>query len=416
MSSNQFRSTQYVLNVIFNKFFNECQLIKTSNRGIQDNFQSERYATGRTLNYRLMERYIVGKGATAEDQARVQVIRPLSITDQFHVMINQDGFELKFDRAADKPYIEMATKPIGLYLANAGESFLAEAAQTASYMAVGTPGVAVSFDTLLAARGYMVNMAIPQDGEWYGALDVKAGQAISSDLKGSYNNTVNRDALMRGFIDNLVDLKLFETVFLKRHISGAGEAGGSPPAGFKLGGTVVGPVVGGNVINVTGLIADSIVFRKGDIIEVDDAAECYMINPLTRNHFGQRAQLVVTEDVLSDNTGAAVVPVSMDGPIITDIEDASRNLSAPIPNGAQLLLRDDHNVSLAYHRDALVFAAPPMYQLDGGVVTSQTTSDVYKLSLTMTRGSDVKNYKQRDRTDFIAGRAINSSFMVRICH
>ena len=174
-----------------------------------------------------------------------------------------------------------------------------------------------------------------------------------------------------------------------------------------------GPITGGNTINVTGLgqAPGAIVFNAGDIIEVDDSAGVFMVNPLTYQSLKQRAQFVVTSQVISANGSTASIPVN---PTIV-IDGARQNISAAIPNGAQMLLRQSHNVSLAYHTQAIVFAAPPIKELRGGVEAVTRYSDLYKLSMTYTLGADIRNYEQLDRIDVICGVAINPEFAVRIC-
>jgi len=80
-----------------------------------------------------------------------------------------------------------------------------------------------------------------------------------------------------------------------------------------------------------------------------------------------------------------------------------------------LLLRDSHNVSIAYNSQAIVFAAPPLKELVGGVEAVTRYSDLYKLSMTYSLGADIRNYEQLDRIDMLAGVAINPEFAVRIC-
>ena len=194
-------------------------------------------------------------------------------------------------------------------------------------------------------------------------------------------------------------------------MAGTGEAAGAPPAGFRLGGTITnGPISAGNTFVVTGLVINSTAFRKGDIIEIADAANVFMVNPLTYEPLAQRAQFVVTADALSDGAGNATVFVS---PEIV-VSGARQNISAAIPNGAQLLLSLTHIVSIAYHSQAVVFAAPPMKELRGGVEAVTSYSDLYKLALTYSLGADIRNYQQLDRIDFIAGCTINPEFAVRI--
>jgi len=413
--ANIFRETQYVLDDVFVRFWNSLSFARTANRNLEGDFKNLRFATGQTLDYRLEERYLAGEGASATAEARVQIIRPLSITKQFRTMIEYTGFNLTFDRARDEPYLEMANAPRAKRLANLVEGFIArDNFQKQTYQAVGTPGVPVDFNTILTADAYMTELAIPEDGKRYCGVGPRIAANLSNDLYTTFNNTVNTGALIDGFVGHLSGFDFFKTNFLARQIAGAGQLGGSPPAGFLLAGTVTnGPIVGGNTIAVTGLgqAPGTVVFNEGDIIEVDDAAGVFMINPLTYEPLEQRAQFVVTAQVISAGGSTATIPVN---PTIV-IDGARQNISAAIPNGAQMLLRASHNVSLAYHTQAVVFAAPPIKELRGGVEAVTRYSDLYKLAMTYSLGADIRNYEQLDRIDVICGVAINPEFAVRIC-
>lgn len=410
--ANIMRTTQYVLNDVFVRFWNSLSFARTANRNLEADFKNLTFATGDTLNYRLEERYLGGRGATAVAEARVQVIRPLTISDQFHTMIDYTGWNLTFDRARDEPMLEMANAPRSKRLGNLAEQFIAEENfQLQVYQATGTPGVPLDFDAILLTDAYMTELAIPEDGKRYFGVPPRTSANISSDLQNSFNTTVNTGALIDGFIGQLSGFTFFKTNFLRRQIAGTGQAAGAPPAGFRLGGTITnGPISSGNTFQVTGLVINSTAFRKGDSIEIADAAGVFMVNPLTYQALSQRAQFVVTADALSDGAGNATVFVS---PEIV-VTGARQNISAAIPNGAQLYLALDHTVSLAYHSQAVVFAAPPMKELKGGVEAVTTYSDLYKLALTYSLGADIRNYQQLDRIDFIAGVEINPEFAVRV--
>ena len=412
--SNIFKESQYVLDDVFVRFWNSLSFARTSNRNLEGDFRNLRFATGQTLDYRLEERYLGGEGASATAESRVQVIRPLSITKQFRIMLEYTGFNLTFDRARDEPYLEMANAPRAKRLGNMVERFIASEFQKKTYQAVGTPGVPVDFNTILSADAYMTELAIPEDGKRYSAVAPRVSSNLSNDLYNTFNNTVNTGALIDGFVGHLSGFDFFKTNFLTRQIAGAGQAGGSPPAGFLLGGVVTnGPIVGGNTIAVgsLGQAPGTVVFREGDIVEIDEDAGVFMVNPLTYEPLEQRAQFVVTADVISADGATANIPVN---PTIV-IDGARQNISAAIPNGAQILLRASHNVSLAYHTQAVVFAAPPIKELRGGVEAVTRYSDLYKLAMTYSLGADIRNYEQLDRIDVICGVAINPEFAVRIC-
>jgi hypothetical protein len=415
MSLNQFEVTQYVLDEVFIRYVNYLNFAKIANRNIEGDFKSLKYATGQTINYRLEERYVGGEGATATSEARVQVIRPLTISKQFNTMVEFTGFELTFDRARDQPYLDMMLNPRAKTLANKTEKFIAsDNFQLQTYQTIGTPGVPISFATVTQADAYMTALGIPEDGNRFFANDPFVSAGLSVALQNVFNMTVNRGALLDGFIGHLSGFDFFKTNFLMRQIAGTpGAVGGTPPAGYVAAGIITnGPISGGNTLVVSGVsaVGGTVLFNVGDIITIDAASGVFMINPLTYQPLAQTAQFVVTQQVVADGTGNATILVN---PTIV-VSGARQNISAAIPNGAQLYSATSHNVSLAFHNQSIVFAAPPIKELKGGVDVQTSYSDLYKLSMTYTLGADIRNYIQLDRLDVICGVAINPEFAVRV--
>ena len=412
--ANVFQTTQYVLDDVFIRFWNSLSFIRTANRNLEADFKNLKYATGQTIDYRLEERYLGGNGAVATTEARVQVTRPLSITEQFNEMLGYTGFELTFDRARDEPYLEMANAPRAKRLANKCEKFVAQKMALNSFQATGTPGVPVDLALILDTDAYMTELAIPEDGKRFAGVGPRTSANISKDLFNVFNNEVNTGALIDGFIGHLSAFDLFKTNFLTRQIAGLGQAGADPELGFKLGGVTTAIVSSGNTIPVgsLGRAPGDIVFRQGDSIEIAVAANVFMVNPLLYDALPQRAQFVVAAEVVTLDGATAIIPVNPLNPII--VSGARQNITQAIPSGSQVLLAKDHNVSLFYHSQALVFAAPPLKELKGGVEAVTTYSDLYKLAITATIGADIRNYEQLDRMDIIAGCAINPEFLVRV--
>jgi hypothetical protein len=408
--ANVFATTQYILDEVFIRYINYLNFAKVANRNLEADFRNLKYATGQTINYRLEERFLGGEGATATDEAVVQVVRPLTIDTQFHSMVSFNGMELTFDRARDQPYLDMMLKPRAKRLANLVEQFICSTNfQPAVYQTTGTPGVPIDFQTVLNTDAYMTELGIPEDGNRYFANSPQVSAALSNDLYTVFNMTVNRGALMDGFIGHLAGFDFFKTNFLVRQIAGAGQAGGSPPTGFILGGTVTnGPITGGNQIALTGLVPSEVAFNAGDKVQFDESAGVFMVNPLNYESLSQTAQFVVTQTVTASMGGTATLTVS---PTIV-ISGARQNISGAIPNGAQLLLAQSHNESIAFQNQSIVFAAPPITELKGGVEAVTTYSDLYKMALTYTLGADIRNYVQLDRLDIICGVSINPGFAV----
>jgi hypothetical protein len=406
---NIFETTQYVLDETFIRFVNYLNYAKVANRNIEGDFKGLKYATGQTIDYRLEERYLGGEGATAVSEARVQVIRPLTISKQFNTMVEFSGFELTFDRARDQPYLDMMLNPRAKRLANLVEKFIAtDNFQLQVYQYTGTPGVPVDFNTVLVTDAYMTQLGIPEDGNRYFSCSPMVSAGLSNDLYTVFNNTVNRGALMDGFIGHLSGFDFFKTNFLVRQIAGTpgGTGGGTPPTGFVDAG-LVASVANGNTFTVTNLTNGATPFNPGDLLTLDIAANVFMVNPLTYEPLAQTAQFVVVSSTAAAGNTATVVV----SPTIVS-SGARQNVSAAIPVNAQLYLAQSHNVSIAFHNQSIVFAAPPIKELKGGVEAVTSYSDLYKLAMTYTLGADIRNYVQLDRIDVICGVAINPEFAV----
>ena len=417
--SNSFQTTQYILDETFIRFINYLNFAKVANRNLEGDFKGLKYATGQTINYRLEERYLGGDGATATSEARVQVVRPLTIDQQFNTMVEFSGFELTFDRARDQPYLDMMLNPRAKRLANKVEQFIATTNfQKQVYQAYGTPGVAIDQNSVFQTDAYMTQLAIPEDGNRYWANSPPVSATLTNSLYNVFNMTVNRGALLDGFVGHLSGFDFFKSNFMQRQVAGTPDAqvAGTPPTGYLAAGLIAsGPISGGSVLTIDGVdnssSAGAVLFREGDILTLDAAANVFMVNPLTYESLAQTAQFVVTADVISLGTGPTTVysvPVS---PTIV-ISGARQNISAAIPDDAQVYRANSHNVSLAFHNQAVVFAAPPIKELKGGVEAVTSYSDLYKMAMTYSLGADIRNYVQLDRIDVICGVAINPEFAV----
>lgn len=413
MALNQFQITQYVLNDVFIRYWNSLSFARVANRNLEGDFKSLKYATGDTVNYRLEERYLGGEGATAVEEARIQIARPLTIEKQFHVMLAYNTKELTFDRARDEPYLKMANAPRAKTLGQKVEKFICQTKfQKQVYQAVGTPGQPIDQSTIFDADAYMTELAIPQDGERYAAISPRTSASLNNSLFNAFNMSVNTGALVDGFIGHLSGFDFFKTNFLTRQIAGTGQAGAGAPAGYKLAGTITnGPITSGNTFAVTGLVINQATpFNPGDIITIAAAANVFMVNPLNYEALEQTAQFVVVSSTASDGAGAATITVSpsivLTGPL--------QNISAAIPNGAQLYMAQSHNVSLMFHSQTIVYAGPPITELKGGVEVVTSYSNLYKMAITATLGADIRNYAQLDRVDTLSGCTINPEFAVRM--
>lgn len=406
---NNISTTQYLTNETLVRLVNYTSFIKVANRQLEEDFRTLRLAPGRTLNYRKEQRFLAGEGASAKPSDYDTNIAPLTIEKQFHSLVNFDGFELTFDRVRDRPYLDMMLIPRAKALAYAAEKYVAFKLQTQLYYQVGTPGVPITFATITEVDALMTEVGIPEDGQRYFAISPGSSATLSQTLYNSFNKDVNTGALMDGFIGHLSGFNFFKSNFLRKQVAGAGDGGTfTAPAGYLGGGIVTnGPILAGNLISVSGVASNQLVFNIGDKITLEPAADVFLVNFGTYEALSTPAQFVVTAPVFSTGTTANI---TVSPTIITT--GVEQNLSAPIPQGAQILLAQTHNESVAFHSSALVFAAPALKELRGGIEAATAWSDVYKLAIVYSLGGDIVNYRQNDRMDIICGAAINGEMGV----
>lgn len=410
--ANSFQTTNYITDEVLVRFLNETALCKLSYRRFEEDFKNLRFATGQTLNYRLEENYTVGTGAVANAQDRIQKIRALTVDQQRHVMVNYNSVELTYDRAKDKPYLDMAMGPQIRNLANAVEQNLADEMKDSFYFTVGDPTASINSPSAInQARGEMRLHGIPDDGMNHVVLTVDDSVSLANGVNNYFNEPVNTQGLMKGLIGRLAGMDIVETVFLGKHTAGTGD-GNAAVAGLIPAGAIKGAVSSGSSLLVDGLPATTNgVFKKGDVIVItDSSAQPYFVNPISKASTARKAQFTVTADVNSDGAGEATVPVSPE--II--ISGAYQKFTGAIPDNATVQIYDSHNVSLAFHMNALVFAAPRMAEKVGGVVSKTQYSDRYKVSVRYEQGADITNDLQLDRLDVLFGRTVNPEYGVRI--
>jgi len=406
--ANSVQVSQYVLDETLVRFLNNIKLVKTAYRKFEEKYETLEYATGATLNYRLEENYVAEAGWSATEQAINQRVRSLTVDQPYHVMIGMDGSDLTLNRLADKPYLDDHLGPMARTLAETAEKYVADKLKMAVYNTIGTPGSPINSPNLInKARGAMVKLGIPMDGMNYLALSVDESINLANGVNNFFNTKVNTAALMEGYLGDLAGMGIFETMFLGTQVAGSG-GGGAAVNGLIASGQIAATVSSGNTITIKGLPTSTAnVFRAGDIIQV---AGSYFVNPTGAFVTTQPAQFCVQANASTDGSGNTTVTVSPS--IVTS--GVYKNIDTPLQLNSAVSLFATHNVSIAYHRNAIVFAAPPIRKLQHGVTATRSFSKQYQISMTSTQGSDIRNYKDLYRMDILMGATINPEYAIRI--
>lgn len=333
---------------------NELSFTATADKRWEPIYEESVYKKGDTINIRQPVQFVTSEGQTAAIENIEETTVPLVIEKQFNWRVGITGKE---DALTIDDFNNRYIAPAASNLANQADAYIAS--KTADfYYFIGTPGVPISTPaTINEARARMTQLGIPSDKRFLN-LDFSSSVPLSNDYKNNFNPILNKESNFRGVLGNLHGFDIYEGQHLLKHISGLGATGGTPPTGFKNGGTTTAIVASGNVITLTGFPADTPnVFRAGDSIYIDPGDGVFIVNGKDHISTGIPAQFTVLYDVASVGTNATITVAPS---IVTDSGSSLQNISQAIPSGAQFFLANDHVINLAYHQQAVAMASPAL--------------------------------------------------------
>lgn len=411
--SNTFKLVQYVNNETVVRFVNKLRIGKTAYRdGFEKDFMRLPFAIGRSVDYRMEEQYLASDGldSTSTAQDINQDIRTLTIDQAKHIKITMDSLELTLDRQRDQPYLDMHLNPITKTLANTVEGQLSDVLKNGSYHVVGKPGQGITNQSMINfARGKMEKLAVPDDGRRYVAMNVDDSISMANGMANYFNNKVNSSVITDGYLTNLSGFDLFESVYAGRHTSGVGDTTDPDANGLIACGQIAATVSNGSVITLKTLAnSTNGVLLKGDIIQIEGV---YSVNPISKRSTGDLMTFTVTDtSVNSDGSGNATVNVT---PAII-ISGAKQNVTGALNLNTAVSLYSSHNYNLAYHSKGIVFCAPPLVKLEGGVISSVATSKDWAIALRYMKYANGDKASQNDKMDIIWGAQANGEYIVRV--
>lgn len=393
--TNQLLTTDLISNVTLATFVNETPFIHTSNRALQADFMMPSYRIGDSVNIRKQNRFITGDGQVANVQDILEESETLTLSHQYHEAIKYSSRDLTLKMDDFKVrYIDPAVRSIATKL----EFDVATQAALDLNLFVGTAGTPInSIKTILLAARKLRSVAVDIRKDAYLALNLEDDVEIKNSLSNFFNKTLNQDITQFGELNRLTNFDTFSTQNIYRQTSG------SPGAGPI---TVIAQVSAGNGIAMTGFTPNTLVFRTGDLFSIDGVTN---VNPLNYQSTGDDAQFVVTQDVTSDGAGNAFVAFN---PTIV-ISGARQNISGAIPAGAVVTPIASHNVNVAFIRQSLDLAMPPLEKLDVPF-TSVVTDPETNVSMRISKQGDIINDINVLRLDVLCGFKWHPEYAVRV--
>jgi len=371
---------------------NNLVLTRNVNRQYDDSFAVEGAKIGSTLRIRLPDRALVTDGAALQVQDDNEQYTTLSVASQKHIGVNFTSAELtmQLDDFAErvlKPRISQLAASIDADVANAFKSI---------GNSVGTPGTTPSTSLVLLQAQQKLNENAAVMSPRYATVNPAANAGLVEGMKGLFNPT---DTISKQFKNGLMGTGVlgFEEINMSQSIKSF-TTGSRTATGGSTSAAVASE--GATTIAITGA-GSGLTVKAGDVFTV---ADCYAVNPQTRESTGSLFQFVALADVTLDGSGAGSITVA---PIYSSAHALATVASLPGNSKAVVFLgaaSSQYAQNLVYHKDAITFATADLLLPQGVDMASRAVHN--GISLRVVRQYDINNDRMPCRIDVLYGYSV----------
>jgi hypothetical protein len=368
---------------------NNLVITRNVNRQYDDSFAVEGAKIGSTLRIRLPDRALVTDGAALQVQDDNEQFTTLSVASQKHIGVNFTSAELtmQLDDFAErvlKPRISQLASSIDADVANCFKSI---------GNTVGTPGTTPATSLVLLQAQQKLNENAAVMSPRYATVNPAANAGLVEGMKGLFNPT---DTISKQFKNGMMGVGVlgFEEVNMSQSIKQF--TTGSRTA---TGGTLSAAVTteGATTIAITGA-GNAGTIKIGDVFTV---ADCYAVNPQTRESTGSLFQFVATADVTLNGSGAGNVTVAA----MYSANNALATVDVLPQSGKAVVFvgtaSTQYPQNLVYHKDAITFATADLLLPQGVDMASRAVHN--GISLRVVRQYDINNDRLPCRIDVLYG-------------
>jgi hypothetical protein len=366
---------------------NNLVLTRNVNRQYDDSFAVEGAKIGSTLRIRLPDRALVTDGAALQVQDDNEQFTTLTVANQKHIGVNFTTAELTMQL---DDFAERVLKPRISQLASSIDADVANAYATIGNT-VGTPGTTPSTSAVLLAAQQKLNENAAVMSPRYATVNPAANAGLVEGMKGLFNPT---DTVSKQFKNGMMGTGVlgFEEINMSQSIK-------QFTTGTRTSGTTAAAVTaeGATSISLTGL-GNAGTVLAGDVFTV---ADCFAVNPQTRESTGSLFQFVALASVTASAGGAATVtvaPVYSAGHALATVNVLPQNSKAATFVGAA---NTQYAQNLVYHKDAITFATADLLLPQGVDMASRQVHN--GISLRVVRQYDINNDRMPCRIDVLYG-------------
>ena len=375
---------------------------------------------GQVLSIRLPYQYTLRTGSKMAAQNSVQRYAQLSVSNQNGVDINFTSVE----RAMQLNNFEEQVLQPAMARTSAGlETNVASLVNSVPKF-VGTYSTSVTYATVLQAERFLTETLTPEDGKRTLTANPQASYEFVLDNKALFNpsSTISDEWLEGVIADKAAGFEAFRNTKLPTHTVG----GSSNTATPTVSGAGQGNTGSGNAfVSTTSLVTSgwasgATTLNAGDVISISNVND---VDPETKISLGRRKQFVV-QTTVSDTTGNLTVVIAP--AIITG--GAYQNVDSVPAAAAAIYVFEQSGggngtcqgalikQSLAWYRDAIVFANPAM--LDLSELVKFTAAESFEgYNIRFAQQWDPDNDLLPGRLDTISGEVLAyPELAVRLIH
>jgi hypothetical protein len=368
---------------------NNLVITRNVNRQYDDSFAVEGAKIGSTLRIRLPDRALVTDGAALQTQDDNEQYTTLSVASQKHIGINFTSAELtmQLDDFADrvlKPRISQLAASVDADVANAFKGI---------GNSVGTPGTTPGTSLVLLQAQQKLNENAAGMSPRYATVNPAANAALVEGMKGLFNptSTISKQFKAGMMGEGILGL---EEVNMSQSIKNF--TTGSRPA---TGNTTSAAVTSEGATTISLTLGSSGTIKAGDVFTV---ADCYAVNPQTRESTGSLFQFVALADVAAGTSvTVTVAPIYSSAHALATVDALPSNSKTVLFLGSA---STGYAQNLVYHKDAIAFATADLLLPQGVDMASRAVHN--GISLRVVRQYDINNDRMPCRVDVLYGYSV----------
>lgn len=385
--SNNLLTIDMITNSILAVLENSLVVTRNINKQYDSSFAIEGAKIGTTLRIRLPDRALVTDGAALQVQDENQQYTTLAVSSQKHIGVNWTTAEMTmqlqdFENQVLKPRISQLASSIDADVCNAYKDI---------YASVGTPGTTPATSLVLLQGNQKLNENAAEMSPRYATVNPAANAGLVEGMKGFFNptGTISRQfksGMMGEGVLGYDEVNMSQSI--ATHTTGDWGTTITVTSSVSTQGSTSIP------ISFTG---SSKTWKIGDVFTV---ADCYAVNPQTRQSTGSLQQFVVTANLTASSTGTLTVSPA----IYTSANALATVDSFPQSGKTVTMLGSAATVypqNLIYHRDAITFATADLVMPRGVDIAERRNHN--GIAMRVIRDYDINNDRMPTRVDVLYG-------------